>query len=83
MSVKIYTTSWCPYCKNAKALLDGKSVSYEEINIEEKGISRDDLAKITGGMMSVPQIIINDEAIGGYDNLLELDQSGELENKLQ
>jgi len=82
MSVKIYTTSSCPYCKNAKALLDGKSVSYEEINIEEKGMSRDDLAKITGGM-SVPQIVINDEAIGGYDNLWALDQSGELEKKLQ
>jgi len=82
MSVKIYTTSSCPYCKNANALLDGKSVSYEEINIEEKGMSRDDLAKITGGM-SVPQIVINDEAIGGYDNLWALDQSGELEKKLQ
>ncbi len=82
MSVKIYTTSWCPYCKNAKALLDGKSVSYEEINIEEKSMSRDDLAKITGGM-SVPQIIINDEAIGGYDNLWALDQSGELDKKIQ
>jgi len=82
MSVKIYTTTLCPYCKNAKALLDGKSVSYEEINIEEKGMSRDDLAKITGGM-SVPQIVINDEAIGGYDNLWALDQSGELEKKLQ
>ena len=81
MSVKIYTTSWCPYCRNAKSLLDKKSISYEEINIEEKGISREDLSKITGGM-SVPQIVINDEAIGGYDNLSALDQSGELDKKL-
>lgn len=82
MSVKIYTTKWCPYCKNAKALLNNKNVSYEEINIEEKGMSREELAKITGGM-SVPQIVINDEAIGGYDNLWALDQNGELDKKLQ
>lgn len=82
MSVKIYTKKWCPYCKNAKALLNNKNVSYEEINIEEKGMSREELAKITGGM-SVPQIVINDEAIGGYDNLWALDQNGELDKKLQ
>ncbi len=81
MSVKIYTTNWCPYCKNAKALLNNKNISYEEINIEEKNMSREELSKITGGM-SVPQIVINDEAIGGYDNLWALDQSGELEKKL-
>lgn len=81
MSVKIYTTSWCPYCRNAKFLLDNKNVSYEEINIEEKGVSREDLSKITGGM-SVPQIVINNEAIGGFDNLWALDRSGELDKKL-
>ena len=63
-------------------LLDNKNVSYEEINIEEKGMSREDLSKITGGM-SVPQIVINNESIGGYDNLWALDQSGELDKKLQ
>ena len=82
MNVKIYTTTWCPYCRNAKMLLDNKNVSYEEINIEEKGMSREDLSKITGGM-SVPQIVINNESIGGYDNLWALDQSGELDKKLQ
>ncbi len=81
MSVKIYTTTLCPYCKNAKALLNNKNISYEEINIEEKNMSREELSKITGGM-TVPQIVINDEAIGGYDNLWALDQSGELEKKL-
>ncbi|MFQ6676817.1 MAG: glutaredoxin family protein [Fidelibacterota bacterium] len=81
MNVKIYSTSWCPYCRKAKAILDGKGIAYEEINIEEKGMSRDDLSKITGGM-SVPQIVINDEPIGGYDNLWVLNQNGELDKKL-
>jgi len=81
MDIKIYTTSWCSWCRLAKTLLNGKKVSYQEINIEEKGISRDELSKITGGM-SVPQIVINDESIGGYDNLWALDQNGELDKKL-
>ena len=58
-------------------MLNDKGLSYEEINIEEVGISRDDLMKLTGGY-SVPQIIINDEVIGGFDKLLILNQKGKL-----
>ena len=60
-----------------KKLLDDKDLSYEEINIEEAGMSRDDLKKLTGGY-TVPQIIINDEVIGGFDQLLKLNQEGRL-----
>ena len=56
-------------------------VSYEEINIEEENLSRDDLAKLTGGY-TVPQIIINDNPIGGFDELLQLNQSGKLKEFL-
>ena len=80
MSVKMYTANWCRYCRNAKRLLEEKGVAYEEINIEELGMSREELAKITGGM-TVPQIVINDEPIGGYDNLWALDQNSELDQK--
>ena len=52
-------------------------VSYEEINIEEEGISRDSLVKLTGGY-TVPQIIINDTPIGGFNELLQINKSGEL-----
>ncbi|MBL7013321.1 MAG: glutaredoxin 3 [Candidatus Marinimicrobia bacterium] len=75
--IKVYTTSWCPYCNNAKRLLSEKGMKYEEINIEEEGISREGLVELTGGR-SVPQIVINDKPIGGYDNLVKLDQAGEL-----
>ena len=54
---------------------------YKEINIEEQGLSRDDLAKLTGGY-TVPQIIINDNPIGGFNELLQLNQSGKLKNIL-
>jgi len=52
-------------------------LSYEEINIEEADMSREELFKSTGGY-TVPQIVINDEAIGGFDQLLKLNQEGKL-----
>ena len=57
-------------------------MSYENIDIEEQGLSRDDLAKITGGY-TVPQIIINDKAIGGFNELLQLNNSGKLKELLK
>ena len=56
--VKIYSTSWCPSCIYAKRLLSERGLEFEEINIEEKGWSRDDLFELTGGR-KVPQIIID------------------------
>ena len=58
-------------------MLDDKGLSYEKINIEEAGIDREDLVKLTGGH-TVPQIIINDRVIGGFEQLLILNQKGEL-----
>ena len=75
--IKIYTTNCCSYCVMAKRYFDEQEMSYEEINIEEKGMSREELQKVTGGM-SVPQIVIDDEVIGGYDNLMAMASSGEL-----
>lgn len=75
--IKIYTTNWCSFCVMAKRYFDEQEMSYEEINIEEEGISREELQKVTGGM-SVPQIIIDDEVIGGYDNLMAMASAGEL-----
>ena len=56
-------------------------VSYEEINIEKEGLNRDDLSTLTGGY-TVPQIIINDTLIGGFNELLQLNQSGKLKELL-
>ncbi len=80
--VIIYSTSWCPSCVSAKRLLESKNVEYEEINIEEVNISREKLTKIAGAA-TVPQIIVNDTPIGGFDNLLELDQNGKLNEMLK
>ena len=75
--VKIYSTSWCPSCISAKRLFEDNNIEFEEINIEEVGMSREQLFEMTGGM-SVPQIVINDKSIGGFAKLLELSQSGKL-----
>ncbi len=75
--IKIYSTSWCGYCRNAKRLLDERGLSYDEIDIEEIGWSRDDLYDLTGGR-TLPQIVINEKPVGGYDDLLKLDHEGKL-----
>ena len=75
--IKIYSTSWCSSCIYAKRLLSERGLEFEEINIEEKGWSRDDLFELTGGR-TVPQIIIDEKPIGCYDDLLKLDSIGEL-----
>ena len=80
--IKIYTTSWWGLCIAAKKMLDGMDMSYENIDIEEQGLSRDDLVKITGGH-TVPQIIINDKAIGGFNELLQLNNSGKLKELIK
>ena len=68
--IKIYSTTWCSSCVTAKQLLDELKYEYKEINIEEKGMSREDLKQLTGGI-TVPQIVVNGKSIGGFENLVE------------
>ena len=75
--ILIYTSNWCSYCNAAKNLLDELNISYQEINIEEKNISRSDLQDLSGGY-TVPQISINGEFIGGYNELQSLYQNNKL-----
>lgn len=77
MKVKIFTTKWCSYCKASKRFLKEKYIKFEEIDIEKEEISREDLKKITGGQ-TVPQIIIDDSPIGGYEDLIALDAEEKL-----
>ena len=62
-------------------MLDDIGMSYEEINIEREGLSRDDLVELTGGY-TVPQIIINENPIGGFNELLQLNKTGKLKELL-
>lgn len=77
--VTMYTTSWCPYCVRAKSLLAKKGVSVTEVNIEEVDGARDEMVDRSGGRMTVPQIFIGDQHVGGCDDLHALDAQGELD----
>jgi glutaredoxin 3 len=78
----MYTTTVCPYCIRAKMLLNAKGVAFEEINVSSDHDTRDWLVKVTG-RRTVPQIFINDEPIGGFDDMQALERAGELDKKLQ
>ena len=75
--IQIYSSNWCSYCNTAKNLLNELNLDFEEINIEEKNISRGQLEELSGGH-TVPQICINGKFIGGYTELQSLYQSGKL-----
>ena len=75
--IQIYTSNWCSYCNAAKNLLNKLNIDFKEINIEEKNISRIELQNLSGGY-TIPQICINDKFIGGYVELQNLYQNGEL-----
>jgi len=76
--VQIYTTSWCPYCHAAKALLDERGVAYEEIDATDDEV-RADMIQRAHGRRTVPQIFIGERHVGGYDDLSALDRSGQLD----
>lgn len=80
--VEIYTKWGCPYCVRAKALLDGKGVAYAEYDITLGGPRRAEMVERVPGASTVPQILINDQAIGGCDDLHALDRAGKLDSLL-
>ena len=80
--VKMYTTTYCPYCVRAKHILKKRNVAFEEIDVTRDHEKRVWLTKVTG-QRTVPQIFIDGEPIGGSDELYEMDRSGELEKRLR
>ena len=80
--IEIYTTEFCPYCARAKALLERKGAAYEEIYAPNGSEARRQAIARSGGRTTVPQIFINDQAIGGSDDLHALDREGRLDTLL-
>lgn len=81
--VKMYTTLVCPYCVRAKALLKQRGVeAIEEIRIDMDPVQRNEMMAITG-RRTVPQIFIGDTHVGGCDDLVALDRSGQLQPLLE
>ena len=80
-SVTVYTTDPCPWCLNAKALLKKRGVEYQEINLAKDPDGRAELVRRTG-MMTFPQILIDEQPLGGFDQLLAVDRAGRLDELL-
>ena len=80
--VRIYTSVSCPYCVQAKRLLDRKGVPYEEIDVAGDPDRRAQMIEASGRRTG-PQIFIAEQSIGGFDELYALDQGGELDALLQ
>ncbi len=80
--VEIFTTDFCPYCARAKALLDSKGVAYEEIHAPNGSEARRQAISRSGGRTTVPQVFIDDRAVGGSDDLQALQRAGRLDAML-
>jgi glutaredoxin 3 len=76
-NVLVYSTDPCSFCANAKSLLSKRGIDFEEINLGKDPAGRAELAAKTG-MLSFPQILVDDELVGGFRELLHADQSGRL-----
>lgn len=79
--VILYTKDQCPYCRLAKDLLSAKQVKFDEVRVD---LDADQLEKMVrlSNRRTVPQIFINDQPIGGYDDLAALAKSGKLDSLL-
>lgn len=76
--VVIYTSQSCPYCLLAKNLLKDRGFAFEEIRVDVDASKRDEMIRLSN-RRTVPQIFINDQPIGGYDDLAALAKSGKLD----
>lgn len=80
--VTIYTTMMCPFCSRAKSLLKQKGVEYKEIDVTFSGKKRRKMMELAEGRQTVPQIFIDEVAIGGSDELVALEMNGKLDQLL-
>ena len=75
--IRIYSTRWCGYCVRAKALLDARGIEYDEVFLDDDPAFRQKLFDLTGGW-TVPQILVDEQPIGGYTELWRLEREGAL-----
>ena len=83
-NIEIYTSQTCPYCIKAKKLLKTLGLEYKETEVTE---SFDEMAanfeaRFNKKVMTIPQIVINDKYVGGFDDLNALYKSGKLDEYL-
>lgn len=81
-NIIVYSKNYCPFCDRAKNLLNRKGAAFEERNIDGNAEELKKLMEKTG-MRTLPQIFINDNLIGGFDDMNALDKLGKLDPLLK
>ncbi len=79
--VEVYSSAHCPYCTMAKQFLTRKGIEFEEIRIDIDTTKRQEMME-KSRQRTVPQIFINNNAIGGYTDLIALENSNRLDSLL-
>jgi glutaredoxin 3 len=79
--IVMYTKEHCPYCDNAKAFLKSKQLAFTEIRVDLDSAKLAEMIKLSG-RRSVPQIFVNDQAIGGFDDMALLAKNGQFDQLL-
>ena len=82
-NIIMYTGPMCNFCDAAKRLLSRNNLKYQEIDISSKDGLRHEMVKKASGRRTIPQIFFNEDHIGGYQELRELEKKGELLNKVK
>ena len=80
--IEVYSIAVCPCCVAAKNLLKAKGLEWSEVRVDTDPVQRDAMLERSGGRRTVPQIFINDQLVGGYDDLVAADRSGKLKQLL-
>ncbi len=80
--IVVYSTEWCPFCAQARGLLERKGAKFEVIDVEERPEARAEMMA-RSGRRTVPQIFIGDTHVGGCDDLYALDAAGGLDPLLK
>ncbi len=78
--ITLYRTARCPFCIAAEELLEAKGVPFEQVYLDDHPDHRGFVEKILPGHRTVPLVLVDGEAIGGFDELRQLDSSGGLDH---
>ena len=82
-NIIVYSGPMCGYCDAAKRLLARNNLEFTDIDVSTKEGLRDELTKKANGRRTIPQIFFNDEHVGGYQELRDLEKAGKLFSSLE
>ncbi len=79
--ITVYTTEPCSFCNRVKGLLAARGLQFDEVNLTKDPAGRVELARRTG-MMSFPQVLVDEQLLGGYAEVQQAADDGRLDELL-